>query len=216
MFVMDIHTHTAAYSPCSISDPLVHIERASTIGLGGICITEHDRLWPEYEWKALERDARRLGLLLLPGQEIRCYDANGEIRGDFLVFGPEILIDRPLFPTELITLIHEKKGIVIAAHPYRTWCSYLGAGDLVYDLALDALELFHPQHNQTSVEKARKAIQTLNIASTSASDAHRPEEIGTFGTIFPEPVTRLEDLVTQIKGRLSIPTSMLPGWPEEG
>lgn len=215
MFIMDIHTHTAAYSPCSITDPVEHIRRAVAVGLDGICITEHDRPWLAWEWQALERDARGLKITLIAGQEIRCYDAEGRIKGDFLIFGPDIIIERPLSPAALISLIHERRGVVIAAHPYRGDMSFLGAGDLVYELNPDGLEVYHPHHTRAGLDKARAAAAKLGKASTGASDAHRLEEIGTFGTIFPEAVTNLEDLVRQIKAKKTTPTSMLPGWPEE-
>ena len=215
MFIMDIHTHTAAYSPCSITDPIEHIKRAAAVGLDGICITEHDRPWLAWEWQALERDARGLKITLLPGQEIRCYDDEGRIKGDFLIFGPDIIIGRPLSPAALIGLIHERRGIVIAAHPYRGDMSFLGAGDLIYELSLDGLEVYHPHHTRSGLDKAKAAAEKLATAATGASDAHRLEEIGTLGTIFPEPVANLEDLVRQIKAKKTTPTSMLPGWPEQ-
>jgi len=215
MFIMDIHTHTAAYSPCSMTDPVEHIRRAVAVGLDGICITEHDRPWLAWEWQALERDARSLKITLLAGQEIRCYDTDGRIKGDFLIFGPDIIIERPLSPAALISLIHERRGVVIAAHPYRGDMTYLGAGDLVYELDPDGLEVYHPHHTRAGLDKARAAAAKLGKSSTGASDAHRLEEIGTFGTIFPEPVTTLEDLVRQIKAKKTTPSCMLPGWPEE-
>ena len=215
MFIMDIHTHTAAYSPCSITDPVEHIRRAAAVGLDGICITEHDRPWLSWEWQALQRDARGLNIILLPGQEIRCHDAEGRTKGDFLIFGPEIIIERPLSPQALIGLIHERRGVVIAAHPYRGDMSFLGAGDLVYELDLDGIEVYHPHHTRSGLDKAKAAAAKLARAATGASDAHRLEEIGTLGTIFPEAVTNLEDLVRQIKAKKTTPTSMLPGWPEQ-
>ncbi|MEN6475659.1 MAG: PHP domain-containing protein [Syntrophaceae bacterium] len=215
MFIMDIHTHTAAYSPCSITDPVEHLKRAAAVGLDGICITEHDRPWLAWEWQALERDARGLKITLLPGQEIRCYDIEGRIKGDFLIFGPDIIIERPLAPAELIGLIHERRGIVVAAHPYRSDMSFLGAGDLVYELDQDGIEVFHPHHTRSGLDKAAAAAAKLAKPPTGASDAHRLEEIGTFGTIFPEPVANLEDLVRQIKAKQTTPVSMLPGWPDK-
>ncbi|HQP30041.1 MAG TPA: PHP domain-containing protein [Deltaproteobacteria bacterium] len=215
MFIMDMHTHTAAYSPCSITDPVEHIRRAAAVGLDGICITEHDRPWLSWEWQALQRDARGLNIILLPGQEIRCHDAEGRTKGDFLIFGPEIIIERPLTPQALIGLIHERRGIVIAAHPYRGDMRFLGAGDLLYELDQDGIEVYHPHHTRSGLDKAKAAAEKLDRAATGASDAHRLEEIGTLGTIFPEPVANLEDLVRQIKAKKTTPVSMLPGWPEE-
>ena len=105
--------------------------------------------------------------------------------------------------------------MVIAAHPYRSDMSFLGAGDMIYELDQDGIEVFHPHHARSGVDRATAAATKLAKSSTGASDAHRLEEIGTFGTIFPEPVTNLEDMVRQIKAKKTTPTSMLPGWPEE-
>lgn len=214
MNIFDIHTHTAAYSPCSTIDPVEHINRASAAGLTGLCITEHNRLWPEREWRALERDAGRRGLLLLAGQEIECRNEDGDLKGHFLIFGPELCIDRPFLPAELESLVHDHKGIIIAAHPYNVKYPQLAAGDEVLDLALDGVEVFHPHHDKQAVDLARASCGKLGAAALGCSDAHRLERLGTLGTIFHRQVHTLEDFVTHIKNRSTSPICMIPDWPE--
>ena len=50
MFI-DIHLHTYRYSPCSWMSPEELIFRAEEVGLDGIVITEHNKVWRKDEIK---------------------------------------------------------------------------------------------------------------------------------------------------------------------
>src|SRR4029453_17761332 len=65
MMSFDLHMHTRRYSPDSEIDPFELVRRAKEIGLDGIVITEHDRLWPEDELEELRAAAP--GLVVLGG-----------------------------------------------------------------------------------------------------------------------------------------------------
>src|SRR5436190_23938539 len=79
MMKFDLHMHTRRYSPDSEIDPFELVKRAKEIGLDGIVITEHDRLWPEAELEELRRAAP--GLVVLGGVEV-----SGR-NGDMLCYG---------------------------------------------------------------------------------------------------------------------------------
>ena len=53
--LIDLHNHTWPRSHDSVLDPSDLIERARAAGLDGICLTEHDSVWPAAE----NREARR-------------------------------------------------------------------------------------------------------------------------------------------------------------
>src|SRR2546423_15273689 len=65
MVKFDLHMHTRRYSPDSEIDPFDLVRRAREVGLDGIVITEHDRLWPEDELEELRKAAS--GLVVLGG-----------------------------------------------------------------------------------------------------------------------------------------------------
>src|SRR5690349_11334219 len=79
MMKFDLHMHTRRYSPDSDIDPFALVRRAQAIGLDGIVITEHDRLWPEAELEELRQAAP--GLVVLGGVEV-----SGR-NGDLLCYG---------------------------------------------------------------------------------------------------------------------------------
>src|SRR2546421_8454770 len=79
MMKFDLHMHTRRYSPDSEIEPFDLVRRAREIGLDGIVITEHDRLWPEAELDELRAAAP--GLVVLGGVEVT---GRG---GDLLCYG---------------------------------------------------------------------------------------------------------------------------------
>ncbi len=87
--------------------------------------------------------------------------------------------------------VHEEGGIVIAAHPYKLSrggrSHYYGAGDLVYKLKLDGIELCHPDHSELAMKKVKKAMEELKIPGTGGSDAHKILNIGSYVTVFENP-----------------------------
>ena len=64
---IDFHVHTTRGSSDSNLDPLLMIDQAHTIGLEGICITEHDNAWTDPE---VEEYARERGVTLFLGIEV--------------------------------------------------------------------------------------------------------------------------------------------------
>src|SRR5437764_415885 len=79
MMKFDLHMHTRRYSPDSEIDPFDLVRRAREVGLDGIVITEHDRLWPEDELEELRKAAP--GLVVIGGVEV-----SGR-NGDLLCYG---------------------------------------------------------------------------------------------------------------------------------
>jgi predicted metal-dependent phosphoesterase TrpH len=205
MQAFDLHLHTQVYSDCSFIDPGELVRQAVRIGLGGIALTEHGMRWPEEKLDSLRRLADP-GLVLMNGQEILASSRNG-MEGEYLVFGVKKSLYGNLSARELVERVHGEGGIVIAAHPYKLSRGgrehYYGAGDLVYELGLDALELYHPDHGGVAVAKVRKAMNELGIPGTGSSDAHKIFAVGSCVTLFENTIAGEEDLVREIKaGRI--------------
>ncbi|MBU2551521.1 MAG: hypothetical protein KKB20_24130 [Proteobacteria bacterium] len=201
---IDLHVHTRHYSGCSGIEADELLEHAAGVGLDGLALTEHGILWPEDKLAPLREKAAEIGLLLLAGQEITCLERGR--RQDFLVFGMTVSLGSLESPLELIERVHGEGGVVVAAHPFkpsRLGAGYHGVGDDIVDLAIDAVELFHPDHDRQARAKVRAAAKILNIPMTGGSDSHALYSLGYCSTRFFNPIRTEDDLVREIRaGRM--------------
>jgi predicted metal-dependent phosphoesterase TrpH len=204
MQAFDLHLHTKIFSDCSFIDPADLIQRAVQSGLQGIALTEHGVRWPDEKFDQLRRLAEPHGLILINGQEILAASAQNGMEGEFLVFGLKKTLVGTFPAGELAERVHGEGGILIAAHPFRLSRGgkhhYYGAGNLIYELPLDALELYHPGHNERALAKVRKAMEELGLPGTGSSDAHKIFEVGSFVTFFENEVRGEEDFLREIRG----------------
>jgi predicted metal-dependent phosphoesterase TrpH len=195
---LDIHVHTNRYSSCSKLSPLAAVKQAAKKKIDGIVITEHDVMWEEDEVAELVDKAGNLDIIVLVGQELRGYREDGVPHGDMLAFGFDQKVEGLPPAHELIDMVHQAGGVVIAAHPYR---KLLGFGDEVYEMEFDGIEVFNPKHLLLDTMKAERAWKELEIAGTGASDAHGKRLLGKFLTHFESKILCEEDLVNEIKAR---------------
>ena len=204
MQVFDIHLHTKVFSDCSFIDPPDLIQRAVQLRLHGIALTEHGVRWPDEKFEQLRKLADPHGLILINGQEILASSARNGMEGEFLVFGMRKSLVGSFSAGELAERVHGEGGILIAAHPYKLSRGgkhhYYGAGNLIYGLSLDALELYHPGHNERALAKVRKAMEELGLPGTGSSDAHKIFEVGSFVTLFENEIQGEEDFIREIRG----------------
>jgi predicted metal-dependent phosphoesterase TrpH len=203
MFAFDLHLHTQVFSDCSFIEPEDLVQKALSSGLHGIALTEHGMRWPDDRFGKLQDLAGPSGLVLINGQEIFTANRQGRMEGEFLVFGMKKSMTSHYAAQELVERVHGEGGILIAAHPYRLSRGgrqeYYGSGDGVYDLDLDALELYHPDHGEEALEKCRRAMEKLSLPGTGGSDAHKILEVGCRVTLFEREVMDEEDLVREIR-----------------
>jgi predicted metal-dependent phosphoesterase TrpH len=203
MFVFDLHVHTSKYSDCSFISPEELIHQALEARLDGIAITEHGVRWPDKEFNKLKKLAEPRRLVLINGQEISTESANGGTEGDFLVFGIKKSLTGRYTAQELIEIVHKNRGIIVAAHPYKLSrggkSHYYGAGDRIYTLPVDAVELWHPDHTELALNKVRKAMNKLEIPGIGGSDAHKAFAIGSCVTLFENKIENEIDLIREIR-----------------
>ncbi len=201
--IFDLHLHTRNYSDCSFINPEDLIRRAVELGLDGIALTEHGMRWPDQKFDDLLRIADSYGLILINGQETYTASDDSDMEGEFLVFGLKKSVIRVFPAAELVHRVHEEGGILIAAHPYKLSRNgrfkYYGAGDRIFDLTVDAIELFHPDHNDQALAKASRAMEALGVPGTGGSDAHKIFSVGCCVTVFENRIFTEEDLVREIR-----------------
>jgi predicted metal-dependent phosphoesterase TrpH len=196
MGVGDIHTHTM-YSgftkykflsfPDSVTTPRTSIKVAEKIGLGALCITDHNTIKGALIAQKFNKD------IVVIGEEIS--STEGEILGLFL----QEQVDPRLSAEETIEQIHSQDGIAVAAHPYSAHCSCVGGKMNL--LKFDGIEVFNSLHRDGYSNAL--ALQKCNgHAKLGGSDAHASFMIGNGYTLFNG--SSQEDFRTAIKNRQTI------------
>lgn len=195
----DLHMHTRRYSPDSDIDPFDLVRRAQDVGLDGIVITEHDRLWPEDELDELRRAAP--GLVVLGGVEV-----SGR-NGDLLCYGVTDLANlrRGMPWGELCREVIGQGGASVAAHPYR-WAQDFDGLLSVERPVLTGLEMMS-NNMGPDVRRLAAAFHERNghFATLGNSDAHDLEVVGVCYTEFDAVIRTSADLIAAIRGRLGRP-----------
>ncbi len=201
--LIDLHTHTYPQSDDSFVSVDDLIDRAKTLGLDGICLTEHDQFWNLEEVKSL---SIRHEFLVLSGSEINT-DA-----GHILVFGLQEYVFGMHKPAFLRQVANKVGGVMIAAHPYRR--RYLSDPGKDPDaraemleraladnffLMCDAIEGCNGRGKPDENEFSGDVGNAFVLPSTAGSDAHRLEQLGTVATRFDRRIKDLETLVSEIK-----------------
>jgi len=186
--------HTRRYSPDSEIDPF-ELVRAKEIGLDGIVITEHDRLWPEDELEELRASAP--GLVVLGGVEV-----SGR-NGDLLCYGVNDLtsLRRGTRWGELCREVARQGGITVAAHPFR-WGQDFERLLAEEQPALGGLEMM--SNNMDESLRSRTAefyAKNPGYATLGNSDAHALPAVGICFTEFDADIHDSADLVAAIRER---------------
>jgi hypothetical protein len=207
---IDLHTHTIYGSACAYMDPDQLIFKAKSVGLDGVCITEHDQVWGD---GTLDRLRQKHDYLIIGGVEVST-DC-----GEVLAFGLHHPVLDVYSIQDLKKTVDQAGGVMILAHPFRYEADLVNQNVLsalsspaaidsarledishnpVYQL-MDALET-HNGRSGIREKMLSTAVAThLNLPGTGGSDAHSVMGVGTCYTLFHEPVYDEQDLIRQIK-----------------
>jgi len=204
-FAFDLHVHTAEHSSCSHMSAGELIQRAAELGLAGIVVTDHHYQWPRGELQAIADAQRADGLVVLSAYELTTLDPRTHKHaGDLLVYGAPDDSTLPIWTAwrEACARAREQEALVVVAHPFREGA---GAGDRLYEMDVDGLEVYNQNHSQLDVSRAKAAVLRTGLLGLAGSDAHRPSQVGQFVTVFEEPVRTMEDLIREVlAGRYSL------------
>jgi predicted metal-dependent phosphoesterase TrpH len=190
--IIDLHLHESKYSPDSNMSLNVAIETAKSIGLDGICVTNHDN---NYLRNEIGDFASINNMLVIVGAEILTFE------GDILVFGVNNLPEEMIHVEQLLKMVKDNNGVAISAHPFRD--NNRGLGDHIrkVDGDLWGIESFNgstlPHHNLYAYTLATQ----LGIPSIGASDAHIPQNVGKYATYFSSTIRDYKDFIESIKSR---------------
>jgi len=165
--IFDLHVHTK-FSKCSnITDKML-LKAAKEKRIDGFVIVDHDTLdgfkWIKKELKNLE---------IVPGIEIRT--KHGELMGLFI---EHEIKSKGLSIEEMIDLIHDAGGMVVAPHPFDFFRRE-SIGNYIKNIKADGIEIFNSRCVLDYFNKlAFNYAKQKNLIQTAGSDAHFYEEIG--------------------------------------
>src|ERR1700677_3292656 len=150
-FTIDLHLHTNRGSDDSNLSPQDMIARAQAIGIGAVCITEHDNAWDLREIATLAVDS---GVIFLRGMEVTTE------MGHIGVFGLTEYVGGIYKLRELRKVVDNLGGIMVANHPFRYKLdprfSFLNADQ-------EAIDMEHPERSaQLEIMQLCDAVEVLN------------------------------------------------------
>lgn len=188
----DMHLHTTRHSPDSQLNPFRLVRRARELGLYGIAITEHDKVWSDEELAELR--AATPGILIFTGVEVSAKE------GHFLAYGVTDVtkIAPGIGVKELCQEVHHQGGAVIAAHPYRWDQNFDEVLEQVRP-KLDGIELMSVNMDSNLRQRAALLMENRSWSGCGNSDAHREEDIAACYTQFPRRVRDQRDLIEALR-----------------
>lgn len=185
---IDLHAHTQPFSTCSSLQPDDLLRLAKERGLDGVCLTEHDRLWPLAEVRRLSQLHE---LVVLRGMEVTT-----EV-GHILVFGLDEAPAGMFAARTLIRRVREMGGVAVLAHPARAGQPPIAPAQM--QSLFDAIEVLNgsdgPGQNRAAVAMA----SGLPVPGIAGSDCHAPAEVATVATVLPHWVSNESELVAALR-----------------
>jgi predicted metal-dependent phosphoesterase TrpH len=185
---IDLHCHSNRFSACSSLAPEDLVARARAAGLDGICLTEHDRLWPLDDLRAL---ASASGLVVLRGMEVTTE------MGHVLVFGVDAPPPAMFLARSLAEAVRSEGGLLALAHPGRAGQPRLPPHQVA--ALFDAVEVLNGSDGAAQNEAARALAARAPLPGIAGSDCHAPHEVGTVATVLPVRVETEAELVAALR-----------------
>jgi hypothetical protein len=214
--IVDMHLHTVKGGSDSSLTPRQLIDEARRLGLSGVNISEHDRLWDARELARLRDES---GLLVSGGMEV------STDLGHIIVIGLDHYLPGIRKAAELRRAVSEAGGFMFVAHPFRHFFDPVhfrrdgheapsptpeeAARLPIFEL-VDELEVANggctPGENHFALLVAR----ILGKRGIGSSDAHSTHGLGCFTTVFERPLADERDLIAELKAGRHYPAEGLP------
>lgn len=215
--LVDMHLHTingASDSQLSPDDLLVEMRR---IGLTGVNLSEHDRLWDRYQLNAF-RD-RADGLFINNGMEV------STDLGHMIAVGLREYVPGIRHCATLRKVLDDVGGYLIVAHPFRHFfdpVTFKRVGKeppvmtpenmarLPVFEYVDAIEVLNGANTMRENLFALAVAEHLGKPGTGGSDAHSTSGIGIYCTVFERELTGEEGLIEELRAGRFYPALGLP------
>lgn len=177
---VDLHVHTRRFSPCAESlDPQQLPALLSRGRLGGIVITEHDRLWPRSDIDELNR-------YLTSARIFRGVEVSSS-NGHFVVIGLKRMdgIRPGISARALIRKARSQDAAVILAHPQIHYSQTHDQLDVLeMPAGIDAIEVTSTMTIGEASHQAKACARQIGCSMVGGSDAHALSQVGQAYTTF--------------------------------
>ncbi|MCH8050455.1 MAG: PHP domain-containing protein [Chloroflexi bacterium] len=203
--IVDMHVHTVRGAADSSLKPEQLSDVAKEIGLTGVNITEHDRMWDEHVLKEFREES---GLFVNRGMEV------STDMGHILAVGLTGYVPGIRKAKELRLVLDDLGGFMIVAHPFRHFFDpihFRREGRPPFDMtpeeAAERMSIFglvddievanggtHAKENQFALKVAR----VLGKRGVGASDCHSTQGVGYFVTVFEEELRDEAHMLEQL------------------
>jgi|SRR5581483_7655449 hypothetical protein len=203
--IIDMHMHTVLGAYDSSLKPELLAEEARRVGLTGVNITEHDRIWdPQTLSRFREEQAP---LFVNNGMEV------STDMGHILAIGLKGYAPGIRKLSELRKVADDVGGFLIVAHPFRHWYDpvhFMRQGKkpvpmVPEELAnLPVFELVHGIEVLNGCNTPRENVIALKVAKvlgkpgTGGSDCHSTSGIGYYCTVFEKELSSTEEMLEEL------------------
>ncbi len=215
--IVDMHVHTVRGAADSSLTPDQLIAEARRIGLGGVNISEHDRVWDAYQ---LEEFRRKSGLFVSRGMEV------STDMGHMIVVGLEQYLPGIRRATELRRILDDLGGFMIVAHPFRHFFDPIhfrrdgrppfamtpeeAAERMPVFRLVDEIEVANGGSTPRENQFALRVAQVLGKRGTGASDCHSTQGVGYYVTVFEEALRDQPHMLALLRAGRYYPAQGLP------
>jgi len=203
--IIDMHMHTVLGAYDSSLKPEELADEARRVGLTGVNITEHDRIWDQH---ALDRFRQEQAPLFINnGMEV------STDMGHILALGLKGYAPGIRRLAELRKVADEAGGFLIVAHPFRHWFDpvhFMRQGRKpiamipeelaklpVFEL-VDGIEVLNGCNTPRENVIALKVAKVLGKPGTGGSDCHSSSGIGYFCTVFEKMIETPEQMLAEM------------------
>jgi predicted metal-dependent phosphoesterase TrpH len=215
--IIDLHMHTVRGAYDSGLQPEDLVAEARRIGLSGVAITEHDRLWERHSLAAFREE--HPDLLVENGIEV------STDLGHVIAVGLPSVVSGIHRIARLREVADEVGGYLIAAHPFRHWTDsiyFSRQGKPQVDLSpahlatlpvfeyVDAIEVLNGATPPAENLLAAQVAELLGKAGAGGSDCHSKQGIGYYCTVFEKAIESSAMLVAELRAGRFAPGHGLP------
>lgn len=209
--ILDMHIHTTNGASDSQLRPEEMAEIATRIGLTGLNVTEHDRVWDRYTASAFRKEYP--DIFLSPGMEV------STDMGHIVVVGLKEYVAGIRKCEELRKVVDAAGGFMVVAHPFRHFfdpVTFTRHGKQQPEMTphnlskMPVFELVHGIEVLNGANTMRENYMALQVAhllgkpGTGGSDAHSTSGVGYYCTVFEKHLTSVEEMLEELHaGRIT-------------
>ena len=212
-----MHVHTVRGAADSSLTPDQLITEARRIGLTGVNISEHDRVW---EVRLIEEFREQSGLFVSRGMEV------STDMGHMIAIGLDQYLPGIRRAAELRRVLDEAGGFMIVAHPFRHFFDpihFRRDGRPPFEMTpeeaaermpvfklVDEIEVANGGSTPRENQFALKVAMALGKQGVGASDCHSTNGVGYYVTVFEEELRDQEHMLQQLHARRFYAAQGLP------